>query len=88
MRNKVWCLGVVLALAASVVMGQARITGFLTGKITGPDGIPLPGVNVRATSPALQGERTATTVASGEFILRDLPAGVYDVELSLEGMAT
>ncbi|HEX2463632.1 MAG TPA: TonB-dependent receptor, partial [Thermoanaerobaculia bacterium] len=83
-----WCLGVVLALAGSVVMGQARTTGFLTGKITGPDGIPLPGVNVRATSPALQGERTATTVASGEFILRDLPAGIYEVELSLEGMAT
>jgi hypothetical protein len=79
---------VVLALAASVVMGQARTTGFLTGKITGPDGIPLPGVNVRATSPALQGERTATTVASGEFILRDLPAGIYEVELSLDGMAT
>ena len=88
MRNRVWRLGLLLALAASAVLAQARITGFLTGKITGPDGIPLPGVTVKATSPALQGERSATTAASGEFILRDLPAGVYDVELSLEGMAT
>src|SRR6185503_8269925 len=88
MRNKVWRFGLLLALAASAVLAQARITGFLTGKITGPDGIPLPGVTVKATSPALQGERSATTATSGEFILRDLPAGVYEVELSLEGMAT
>ena len=88
MRNRVWRFALLLALAASAVLAQARTTGFLTGKVTAPDGIPLPGVTVKATSPALQGERSATTVASGEFILRDLPAGVYDVELSLEGMAT
>ena len=81
-------LALLLALAASAVLAQAKTTGFLTGKITGPDGIALPGVTVKATSPAMQGERTTNTVASGEFILRDLPAGVYDVELSLEGMAT
>jgi hypothetical protein len=88
MLNRVWRLGLVLALAASALLAQAKTTGFLTGKITGPDGIALPGVMVKATSPALQGERTATTVVSGEFILRDLPAGVYEVELSLDGMAT
>jgi hypothetical protein len=88
MRYRVLRLGLLLALAASTVLAQARTTGFLTGKVTGPDGVPLPGVTVKATSPALQGERTTVSAENGEFILRDLPAGEYVVELSLEGLAT
>ena len=46
----------------------------------------LPGVSVTATSPALQGERTTVTDANGVYLLRGLPAGVYQVKFELSGM--
>ena len=77
-----------LTLAAAAAFGQAQTTGSLAGRVTSPDGEPLPGVTVVASSPALQGERSATSVDNGEFLLRDLPAGQYEITFSLEGMAS
>ncbi len=81
---------VVLALMASTTMlfAQGVQTATLLGKVTGPDGGVLPGVTVTVTSPALQGERTAYTTTTGEYILRGLPPGDYTVTFALEGMQT
>ena len=52
---------VLLITAASIsLFAQGVQTATLTGEITGPDGIPLPGVQVTVTSPALIGERTTS----------------------------
>ena len=79
---------VAAGLVAASAIGQALVRGSLSGRVTANDGSPLPGVTVTAKSASLQGERTAITGESGEYILRDLPAGAYDLTYELEGMAT
>ena len=77
--------GVLLAASATA---QPRVRGSLSGRVTADDGTPLPGVTVTAKSESLQGERSTVTGESGEYILRDLPAGAYEVTYLLEGMTT
>ena len=55
---------------------------------TEEDGSPVPGVTVTATSPAMQGQRTAYTGESGNWVIRNLPPGQYELTFELEGMAT
>jgi hypothetical protein len=75
----------VLALAAPVF---GATTGTLFGIVSDADGKPLPGVAVTITSPALQGSRTATTNAAGEYNLPLLPPGSYQAEYALAGFET
>ncbi|MGH9464243.1 MAG: TonB-dependent receptor, partial [Thermoanaerobaculia bacterium] len=51
------------------------------------EGGALPGVAVEATSPSLQGTRTAVTDEGGEYRLTLLPPGDYAVKATLEGFA-
>ena len=83
-------LGVALALLAGTgaAWAQGSQTGVLTGRVTSSDGEVLPGVTVTATSPALQGERSAVTTGNGDYILKGLPTGSYRVRFELSGFAT
>ena len=98
-------LCLLLALIASVppAFAQGVQTGVITGVITSADGLSLPGVTVTATSPNLQGPRTAVTDANGVYYLRGLAPGLYlvafeipsfqtasreDVEVNAGGLAT
>jgi hypothetical protein len=64
------------------------VTGQLVGTVTLNDGTPAEGVMVTATSKALQGERTAATVNTGEYVLRGLPPGGYTLRFELGGLRT
>ncbi len=86
-RRILTSLALVLLMAA-VASAQTTPTGTVTGKVTDPEGLVLPGVTVTVTSPALQGARTAVTSANGDFILPFLPAGDYKVVFELTGFAT
>jgi Carboxypeptidase regulatory-like domain/TonB dependent receptor/TonB-dependent Receptor Plug Domain len=68
--------------------GFAATTGTLFGIITDADGSALPGVTVTVTSPALQGSRTATTNAGGEYNFPLLPPGEYRAEYALPSFET
>jgi hypothetical protein len=81
------CLALTLALTGTV-FAQGVQTATITGTVTGPDGAPLPGVTVTATSPAMLGERQAVTGPNGDYVLRGLTPGNYNVKVSLEGMQT
>lgn len=78
-----WLLAI--AMLAAPVLAQIP-TGTLTGKITN-DGQPLPGATVTAKAPQLQGARTATTGANGDFALPNLPPGEYTVSIEMSGFA-
>src|SRR5690349_14298983 len=67
-------IAALLTLFASVspVLAQTVQTGVITGVINSADGLSLPGVTVTATSPNLQGPRTAVTDANGVYYLRGL----------------
>lgn len=79
-------LVLLITAATATVFAQGVQTATLTGNVTGPDGIPLPGVQVTATSPALIGERTTYTGANGDYIIRGLAPGDYTVRFDLAGM--
>jgi hypothetical protein len=76
-----------LLFAAFTLLGQSMPTATLSGKVTADD-TALPGVTVSASSPNLQGVRTAVTSAAGDYILPFLPPGPYTVTFELAGMAT
>ena len=82
-------LAFLLVLVSSTSgFAQGTQTGLITGTVKSADGQPLPGVSVSATSPALQGERTDTTDATGGYIFRGLPPGTYKVSFALTGFST
>jgi hypothetical protein len=76
----------VLVLGTSGLLAQGVQTATLVGSVTGPEGDPLPGVTVTATSPVLMGERQTWTASNGDYIIRGLPPGMYTVRFSLDGM--
>lgn len=78
----------ILFVAQSIVLGQGVQTGTLTGIVKLPDGSPLPGVSVTISSPVLQGTRTQTTGAAGDYVFKFLPTGDYKVDFELAGMKT
>lgn len=77
---------VAVALLSTAATAQER-TGSIAGTITDPGRAPLPGVTVTVTSPALIGPRTAVTNEVGEFAIRQLPPGVYEIRTDLSGFS-
>jgi len=76
----------VLTLAGvTAAAAQGNPTGSISGHVVDPDGLPVPGATVSAASPVLQGVRTATTSANGDYIVPFLPAGEYEVTFELQG---
>jgi hypothetical protein len=51
-------------------------------------GRPLAGVTITVASPALLGVRSTTSGAGGDYFLRALPPGIYDVEFARTGFQT
>jgi len=63
-------------------------TGTIRGTITDAEGIPLPGVSVTVTSPALIGSITDISRDNGAFRTVALPPGTYTVTAELDGFKT
>src|SRR5579859_6860049 len=84
MRWKHLWLAALLAVVTSS-FASAQTTGQIIGTVTDPQGAVLPGVTVAATSPQLQGDRTAVTDSTGTFRIPSLPPGTYTVKVTLSG---
>src|SRR5471032_753634 len=80
---RVACAAAVVTLAAASAFAQT--TGQIIGTIVDAQGGVLPGVTVSATSPQLQGTRTAVTDGSGTFRFPTLPPGTYAIKANLSG---
>ncbi len=74
----------VLVALSSTARAQGVQTGTITGIVQSSDGLSLPGVTVTATSPSLQGQRTAVTDVNGVYFIKGLPAGTYSVSFSIQ----
>ena len=85
MRLVTTVLATALLLPAVGARAQTTPTGTITGQVTDSSGAVLPGVTVNATSPALQGTRSATSSPHGDYLIPFLPAGEYRVEFVLGG---
>src|SRR5262245_3461488 len=69
-----------ILLCSTFAYAQGVQTGTVTGMVSSTDGLPLPGVTVTATSPALQGERSTVSDTNGVYYLRARPAGTYTID--------
>jgi hypothetical protein len=88
MRLKIVALLAVVLLGAVPLRAQTNPTGTISGKVVDQDGLAVPGATVTVQSPALQGTRSATTSANGDYIIPFLPAGEYEVTTQLTGFKT
>jgi outer membrane receptor protein involved in Fe transport len=75
-------------LSATLAAAQGQQTGTLQGSVTDTSGAALPGVLVTARSAAVQGARDTVTGAAGDYFLRGLPPGVYEITFELSGFTT
>lgn len=87
-RRIIFFCAALLLLIAPGARAQGQQTGTLQGTVNDSSDLALPGVTVTVTSAALQGERVTTTGGSGDYVLRGLPPGQYEVRFELNGFAT
>ena len=87
--KRLLALSVCFVLAySSWVLAQGVQTGTISGIVQSSDGLSLPGVTVTATSPSLQGQRTAVTDVNGVYFIKGLPAGTYSVKFEIANFQT
>jgi len=79
-------LALLVGLVAMPLFAQLP-SGTLSGHVTDGKDV-LPGVTVSTTSPNMQGTRTTTTNAGGDYIFMFLPPGEYKVKFELQGFQT
>jgi hypothetical protein len=75
-------------IAAMLIATPARAqvpTGTILGTVKDAQGAVVPGASVTATNLGTQFSRNAVTDAAGEYALRLLPVGNYQVEVSIPG---
>ena len=77
-----------LICGLSTAFAQGVQTGTLRGVVKDQQSLPVPGVTVTVTSPALQGSRQTVTDAQGSYVLALMPAGLYDAKYELSGFST
>ena len=63
-------------------------TGEIKGKVSDENGAGLPGVEITAAGPSLQGRRTVLSTKDGNFHLPLLPVGRYTLTFKLQGFNT
>ena len=82
----------VLTLVAAGAPASAQNIGQTTGQIEGvvvdAGGLVLPGVTITITSPALVGGRVVVSGGQGEYVVPNLPTGIYKLEATLDGFMT
>ena len=78
-----------LLVCLAGVPGAALAQATISGTVTDPVGLPLPGVSVEATSPALI-ERARLTVTDdrGQYRIEDLRPGPYTITFAKPGWQT
>lgn len=76
----------VLVLVGTPLYSQSATYGAVQGKVTLPDGEPLPGVEVTISSPRLiGGAQSVITGGNGRYRFVALPPGTYICEAKLQG---
>lgn len=80
---------VIFGLISGISYAQSGTTGSIEGKIIDEEGNPLPGAQVKASSPDLiGGAQSKVASAEGRFRFVALPSGAYTLEASLAGFTS
>src|SRR4029453_16090274 len=87
MRTRWKLLVGALTLVALVTAQAPQSTGPIQGDLVDSTGGAAPGVKVRAVNQSSGASRTGVSDAAGHFRLPPLPAGIYILQLDLDGFA-
>ena len=79
---------ITLVFLLACAVGWAQGTAQIHGTVLDASGSAVPGAEVKATQTETGAARTATSSATGGFILTNLPIGPYQLEVSKQGFAT
>ena len=80
MRKASWVVFLV-CLFINVPLIAQKVTGTITGSVTDPSGAAISGAAVSVKNTATGEVRTVTSNSSGGYVLTDLPAGTYDIDI-------
>jgi outer membrane receptor protein involved in Fe transport len=72
---------IAVVFCASFALGQGIVTGSISGTVLDPQGAVVNGAKVTATQTTTNRQFDAVTAGSGNFSLRSLPIGSYDVKI-------
>lgn len=72
-------------MASASPAAAQTATGTVSGRVTDSSGLPMPRVLVTVESPGLQGVRTTTTSANGDYLFPLLPPSSYVITFELGG---
>ena len=87
-RFRLWfCIVPVITLLAPKAFPQVASSS-LSGAITDPQGSPVPRARIEATELATGLRRQTQTTSRGRYVLTDLPAGTFSVDVLKNGFAT
>ena len=81
-------LPALLPLNPNPAFGQATSSGTIVGTVTDPSGALISGATITVTDPATKSTRTTISNKQGQYIVPDVPPGVYDVKTSRAGFST
>ncbi len=84
--RRIFVFMLALGLVAGVAMADELTTGTIEGTVMSESGEGIADAVVTAIGP--QGIRTATTNSKGNFVLRGLPSGTYQVKADAPGYGT
>src|SRR6476661_1918177 len=82
------CTLVCLAFIASGIARAQISTATLVGTVTDPSGGVVSGVTVQVTNKGTGVRRSATTGASGEYVIPNLSAAHYSITAKMAGFKT
>ena len=88
MRNFVLRVLLVLLVPTGYALGQAAVSGSITGVVMDPQGAVIAGAVVTVSGPALLTPKTQKSVEGGDYLVNQLPPGTYQITCSLPGFKT
>ncbi|MFC2163607.1 TonB-dependent receptor domain-containing protein [Acidobacteriota bacterium] len=87
-NQKLLIFFIILFLFMLSTTSAQRLTGKIVGSVTDESGIPLPGVTVDISSPAIMGIHSQLTSENGFYRFTNLNPGVYRIVFKLDGFKT
>ena len=78
----------VFLLLAAPLMAQTATTASLSGRVTDAQGAAVPGATVKITDRSTTQDRTAVSDSQGRYTFPNVPPGVYDLVVTLQGFKT
>jgi hypothetical protein len=88
-KRSVWMvIGLLLSMSPGCVLEGQVEQGRVVGQITDPQGSVIPGAAVKLTNVNTNIVQTATTDASGSYVVTPVAAGQYTMSVTASGFAT